>query len=184
MTIQVLGRRRCRRSGRSRWLLTLAVPLMVALVLTAKAWATPSYLLTLQTLAFGVAQDGISEHMQVSTNPNGTVTPWQMQLQAQGDTDYHLARLVVSPSGHSGWHSHAGLLIGVVQSGQIDFYDAHCQKHTVGPGEVYTEDDEVHAIANTGTVDAELYITFLVKHGAPRRRDEPAPDCASETGIP
>jgi hypothetical protein len=49
---------------------------------------------------------------------------------------------------------------------------------------VYTEDDTVHAIVNTSTQDAELYITFLLKHGAPRRRDEPAPACAVQTPIP
>lgn len=157
---------------------------MAALCLTASASATPPSGLAAQTLAFGVAEDGISEHMQISRNPNGTVTPWQLQLQVQKDTDYHVLRLVLSPGGHSGWHSHPGLLIGAVQSGQIDFYDGDCQKRTVTAGEVYTEGDEVHAITNTGVVDADLYITFLVKHGAPRRRDEPAPACAVDTPIP
>jgi quercetin dioxygenase-like cupin family protein len=132
-----------------------------------------------------MAEDGISEHMQVSKNPNGTVTPWQLQLQAQTDTDYRVAYLELDPGGHSGWHSHPGLLIGAVQSGQIDFYDANCQKQTVGAGEVYTENDEVHAIANPSASDsAELYITFLLKGGEPRRRNEDAPACAVNTPIP
>jgi len=29
-----------------------------------------------------------------------------------------------------------------------------------------------------------LYISYLVKHGAPRRREEAAPSCAVDTGIP
>jgi quercetin dioxygenase-like cupin family protein len=105
-------------------------------------------------------------------------------LHAGGPTDYYSHHLVLSPGGYSGWHSHPGLLIAVVKSGQIDFYDANCQRQTIGPGQVYTEDDAVHAIVNSGTLDADLYITFLVKHGAPRRQDEPAPACAFNTPIP
>ena len=158
---------------------------LVCLVLGATAWATPSLgVIVNQTLASGVAVDGISEHMQISRNPDGTVTPWQLQLQVQGETDYYSHHLVLSPGGHSGWHSHPGVLIATVKSGEIAFYNAKCERRTVGAGEVYTEDDEVHAITNTGATDADLYLTFLVKHGAARRRDEPAPDCAVYTGIP
>jgi hypothetical protein len=42
----------------------------------------------------------------------------------------------------------------------------------------------VHGIYNSGNETAELYITFLVKHGAGRRLDAPAPSCASVTPIP
>jgi quercetin dioxygenase-like cupin family protein len=180
MMMQILGWSRSLRLSRSQWLLALAV-----LVLAAKAWATPPLgFVVNQILASGFAVEGISQHMQINRNPDGTVTPWQLQLQVQGDTDHYSQHLVLSPGGYSGWHSHPGLLIGTVKSGQIDFYDADCNKRTIGPGEVYTEDDEVHAISNTGAVDADLYISYLVKHGAPRRRDESAPACAVYTGIP
>ena len=156
-----------------------------ALALGAKVWATPSFgFITNETLASGVAADGISEHMQINKNPHGSVAPWQLQLQVQGDTDYYSHHIVLAPGGYSGWHSHPGLLIAAVKSGQIDFYNANCEKQTIQAGQVYTEDDNVHAIANTGTADADLYLTFLVKHGAPRRRDEPAPACAVDTPIP
>lgn len=170
-------------SGRSKWwLLTLAV---AALGLAAKTWATPAVgFIVNQILASGFAIDGISQHVQINKNPDGTVTPWQLQLQVQGDTDYYSQHLVLAPGGYSGWHSHPGLLVGTVKSGQVDFYTADCQKHTIGPGQVYTENDEVHAISNTGPVDADLYISYLIKHGAPRRREESAPACAVGTGIP
>jgi quercetin dioxygenase-like cupin family protein len=159
---------------------------LAALVLGATAWATPPLgFIVNQTLASGVAAAGISQHTQIiNKGPDGTVTPWQLQLQVQGATDYYSHHIVLAPGGYSGWHSHPGVLIAAVKSGQIDFYNATCEKQTIGQGQVYTEDDNVHAIANTGTVDADLYITFLVQHGAPRRIDEPAPDCAVYTGIP
>jgi quercetin dioxygenase-like cupin family protein len=166
--------------NRSKWLLALP-----ALVLAAKAWATPPLGFVLnQILASGFAAGGISEHMQINKNPDGTATPWQLVLQIQGDTDYYSQHLVLAPGGYSGWHSHPGVLVAGVKSGQVDFYDANCQKQTVGAGQVYTENDAVRAISNTGLVDADLYISYLIKHGSPRRREEAAPSCAVDTGIP
>ena len=91
---------------------------------------------------------------------------------------------MLAPGGYSGWHSHPGVLVGTVKSGQIDFYDESCRKQTIGAGRVFTENDDVHAISNTGLVDADLYISYLIKHGASRRREESAPSCAVDTGIP
>jgi quercetin dioxygenase-like cupin family protein len=177
---QVFGWIRAPRFRRTSWLAALAVA-----CLTAKGWATPPLgFVVNQILAAGFAAHGINQHVQFNKNPDGTVTPWQLQLQVHGDTDHYSQHLVLSAGGYSGWHSHPGLLVATVKSGQIDFYGADCKKRTIGPGEVYTENDDVHAIANTGAVDADLYISYLVKHGAPRRLDEPAPPCAIETGIP
>ncbi|HJV95158.1 MAG TPA: hypothetical protein VJ608_03940, partial [Albitalea sp.] len=64
----------------------------------AAVWATaPLGFLVNQTLAFGVAWGGLSQHMQVNKNADGSVTPWQLQLQIQGDTDYYSHRLVIAP---------------------------------------------------------------------------------------
>ena len=168
------------RRGKSKWVLVSA-----ALVFAVNAWATPPVgFIVNQILASAVAAGGINQHMQINKNPDGTVTPWQLGLQVQGDTDYYSQHLVLAPGGYSGWHSHPGLLIGGVKSGQVDFYNAECKRLTVGAGQVYTENDEVHAIINNGTVDADLYISYLVKHGAARRREEAAPPCAVDTGIP
>lgn len=165
-----------------RWTSILAI---AAVVLATRAWATPSVgFVVNQILASGVAMDGISQHMQINKNRDGSKAPWQLQLQVQGDTDHFSQHLVLAPGGYSGWHSHPGLLIGTVRSGLVEFYDADCQKRTVGAGQLYTENDEVHAIINAGSVDADLYITYLVKHGQPRRLDEAAPECAIDTPIP
>jgi quercetin dioxygenase-like cupin family protein len=178
--VKVFGWKGSMRPGRSKWLLALAV-----LVLAGKAWATPPLgFIVNQILASGFAANSISQHMQINKNPDGTVSPWQLSLQVQGDTDHYSQHLVLAAGGYSGWHSHPGLLIATVKSGQIDFYNSNCQKQTIGPGQVYTENDEVHAISNTGVVDADLYISYLIKHGAPRRREEAAPECAVDTGIP
>lgn len=137
-----------------------------------------------QILARGVVPGSIGQHIQINKNPDGSVEPWQLQLQVQGDTDVYMQRLELLPGGYSGWHTHPGLLIGTVVAGQIDFYNSRCEKRTVTAGEVYTEDDNVHGIINTGSVNAVLFISYLIKHDAPRRLEAPAPDCAFSTGIP
>ena len=69
-------------------------------------------------------------------------------------------------------------------SGSIDFYDAKCEKHSISSGQVFTENNQVHGIINTGPVNADLSITYLVKHNAARRIEADAPACAASTGIP
>lgn len=177
---QLRGWRRWPRFPGYKWLLMLAVP-----IVAGTAWATPPFgFVTNEILASGVDVRGIRQDVRIMRNPDGTVTPWHLELEVRGDTDYYSQHLVLSPNGYSGWHSHPGVLIGTVKSGQIDFYTASCRKRTIAAGQVFTENDAVHAIINRGTADADMYISYLVKHGAPRRREEAAPECAFETGIP
>jgi quercetin dioxygenase-like cupin family protein len=93
----------------------------------------------------------LNQTLQIFRNPDGTVTPWQLQLQVQGETDYYSQHLVLSPGGYSGWHSHPGLLIGTVVSGQIDFYNARCRKRTTETGQVFTETTTSTPSATPGT---------------------------------
>ena len=165
---------------RIKWVMTVA-----AIALAATAWATPPLGFSVnQILASGTATRSIHQHVELNKNPDGSVTPWELELEVEGSTDYYSQHLVLIPGGYSGWHSHPGLLVGAVKSGAIDFYDAKCRKRTLSAGQVFTENDNVHAIANTGAVDADLSISYLVKQGQPRRREESAPACAIYTGIP
>ena len=177
--------------SRLRWFLPAPghrrnIGLVVLLLgIAAACLATPPLGFVLnQILAKGVAPDSISQHMQINRNPDGTIQPWQLQLQVQGDTDYYVQHLVLRPGGYSGWHTHPGLLVGTVVAGQIDFYNEQCQKRSIGAGQVFTEDNNVHGIINTGTIDANLYISYLIKHNLPRRLEADAPSCAFSTGIP
>lgn len=161
--------------------------LLVALVVTvvAVALATPSLGLVATTLATGVSLDNINQHVEANKNADGSVVPWQLHVGAQGQTDVRVLRLEVAAGGHSGWHSHPGLLIGTVKSGSVDLYDANCQKRTITAGGVFFESDRVHGLITTpGTGPADLWLTFLTKHNEPRRIDEAAPTCAWSTGIP
>jgi quercetin dioxygenase-like cupin family protein len=141
------------------------------------------------------SENDISENLQVGSNPNknrenedwqnrdGENDEWRLHLRTQGATDFYVQHIIVAPGGYSGWHTHPGFLVGTVVSGSIDFYDANCQKRSFTTGQVFTENTEVHAIINTGTVNADLSIAYLIKHNLPRRIEADAPTCAPSTGI-
>lgn len=151
----------------------------------AAAFATPPMgFIVNQILATGSTPDNVSEQVQIAGSADGSDSHWQLQLQAQGSTDFYVQQLVLAPGGYSGWHSHPGILIGTVVAGSIDFYDANCQKRSVGTGQIYIENNRPHGIINTGSVNAELSIAYLLKNKAARRIEESAPQCAPSTGIP
>ena len=163
------------------------VGVLFAASLTAAivAWATPSSgFLVNQILATGAAAN-INQQIQIARDPNvANDERWQLQIQAQGSTDLYVQKLTLAPFGYSGWHSHPGLLIGTVVSGTIDFFDADCRKTTLKEGDVFQENNQTHAIINNGPQQAELSITYLIKHGAARRIEASAPVCAPSTLIP
>jgi quercetin dioxygenase-like cupin family protein len=158
---------------------------LLAVGIAAVALATPPVgFLVNQIVAMGSTVDNIDQQVQMASTPDGSDERWQLQLQAQGASDFYVQQLVLAPGGYSGWHTHPGLLIGTVVSGAIDFFDANCQKRSFTAGQVFMENSQVHGIINTGPVNTELSIAYLVKHNAPRRIEADAPACASATGIP
>ena len=164
---------------------TRRIFLLSALGIATVALATPSLgFIVNQILAKGVVSSNIRQQIEITRNPDGSVEPWEAELHAHGSTDFYIQHLVLAPGGYSGWHTHPGILIGTVTAGSIDFYDASCQKHTVAAGEVYFENGNVHGIVNTGSVDADLSIAYLIKHNLPRRLEADAPACAVSTPIP
>jgi len=171
------------------------VSLLVAVLgIATVALATPPFNVILnQIVAMGTSSADLSELLRVSSPKRETETSpnkdsededWQLHLRTKGATDFYVQHLVVGPGGYSGWHTHPGLLSGTVVSGSIDFYDANCQKRSFVAGQVFTESTEVHAIINTGAVNADLSAAYLIKHNLPRRIEADAPACAPSTGIP
>jgi quercetin dioxygenase-like cupin family protein len=159
--------------------------LISALGLGTGLLATPTNGIVLNAiLAKGVVLGNVHQEIEIERNPDGSVSPWEAELHTHGATDTYVQHLILAPGGYSGWHTHPGLLVATVISGSIDFYNANCQKLTVNPGEVFFENGNVHGIVNTGTVNAELYISYLIKHNLPRRLEANAPACAVSTPIP
>jgi hypothetical protein len=160
------------------------IPLLVALGVATVLATPPVGFVLNQILAQGTPSADISEHVQIAKNVDGTVDPWQAQIQAQGATDTYVQHLVLAPGGYSGWHSHPGILVATLVGGSVDFYNSNCQKTSYSAGQVYFEAAQPHAIINRGAVNADIYLSYLIKHGQPRRLEADAPGCAATTGIP
>jgi quercetin dioxygenase-like cupin family protein len=151
----------------------LALPLLAVAV----ALATPGAGVIFNTiLSSGVASDDLDEKVHIDD--------WKITLKTKGSTDYYIQDFALAPGGYAGWHTHPGIYVGTVLTGSIDFYDENCNLRTFNVGDVWTENDKLHAIANHGNVDARTQFVYLIKHGQPRRIDQPAPACAPTTGLP
>ena len=91
-----------------------------------------------------------------------------------------MAQITVDPGGSSGWHSHPGGAIIVVQTGTLTVYrslGSQCQTTTYSAGQAFIErPGEVDNVVNTGTVPYVVYVTFpRVPQGESARTDEPDP---------
>jgi quercetin dioxygenase-like cupin family protein len=165
----------------------IATCILAAAGISAAAWATmPFNVLVNEILAMGTANDDLHEHVHVREvgAGDGDEEDWELKLHTQGASDFYIQDVEIAPGGYSGWHSHPGVFIGTVIAGSVDFYNANCEKQTFTAGQVWTENTELHAIANHGAVNNHLQFAYLIKKGMPRRIDRSAPDCAPSTGIP
>jgi quercetin dioxygenase-like cupin family protein len=101
-------------------------------------------------------------------------------------TDVVTAQNTVAVGGASGWHSHPGMVVIAVQSGQITLHvervgGGPCLTQTYSAGQVFyelpwNEQDGV----NDGTTDTVLAVTFFnVPHGgSPRIDRDPPTNCS------
>jgi quercetin dioxygenase-like cupin family protein len=95
-------------------------------------------------------------------------------------SDVALAQITVNPGGSSGWHSHPGGAIVVVQQGSLTVYESvgsKCETTTYTAGQAFVErPGEVDQVINTGTIPYVLFVTFpRVPQGESARTDEPDP---------
>src|SRR3954454_21517236 len=95
-------------------------------------------------------------------------------------TDIVMAQITVNPGGSSGWHSHPGGAIIIVQSGTLTTYRSvgrKCESTTYTAGQAFIErPGEVDQVLNTGSVPYVLYVTFpRVPPGGSTRTDQPDP---------
>ena len=96
--------------------------------------------------------------------------------------DVATAQNTVAPGGSSGWHSHPGTAMGIVQSGEITIFSERvtggkCTVHTYTAGQIFLEQPnrEQNGV-NHGTTPAVLAVTFFnVPHGESSRieRNDP-----------
>jgi quercetin dioxygenase-like cupin family protein len=143
---------------------------LAAIPLVATALATPGAGVTSTTFAVGTF-----EKLEAKT----LSSKWQARIDTKGVTDVHILENRITPGGTFGWHSHPGPSIVVVKSGALTLYrgdDPSCTPQVIAAGSGFVDDGgDVHVVRNEGLVDAVVYVTSLVPHGAARRIDEASP---------
>ena len=94
--------------------------------------------------------------------------------------DIVVSKITVVPGGSSGWHSHPGGAIVILQQGQLTLYTSvgnHCDITTYKAGQSFVErPGEVVDAVNTGSTNYIIFATFPgVPVGGSSRIDQPNP---------
>jgi quercetin dioxygenase-like cupin family protein len=88
--------------------------------------------------------------------------------------DVAVATVTFAPGGSSGWHHHPGVVVVVVRSGTVTFYDENCHPEVHNAGEAFIESSDSPGLArNHGAVDAVVEATFIVPTSAPPAQPTP-----------
>lgn len=133
-------------------------------------------------LALTLGQAGATPGSGVSTSimARGT-TDQHIHIRAKQPTELVFARVTVQPGGDTGWHTHPGPLLAVVESGTLTHYDSDCEVQTYRTGQAFEEPAgrrRVHMGANRTGAPVVLEITYVIPSGGPLRDEAPAPECA------
>lgn len=154
---------------RSKWIGALVLVLVGAAVYGGVALATAPSGLTNTPLARG------------TNTSNGTIP-------LQFGADVAMANISADVGGSSGWHSHPGGAVVVVQHGSLTTYRLgagdQCQATVYSAGQAFVErPGEVIDVFNTGTDRYNLFVVFpRVPQGVAPRTDEANPDPGSCPG--
>jgi quercetin dioxygenase-like cupin family protein len=101
-----------------------------------------------------------------------------VKLATKRPVDVFFQRATFQPGGTSGWHSHSGVVVLAIESGELTRYDERCRSETYGAGEAFVEHggDSV-LVRNEGGTPAVVYVAYVLPDAALRRIDEPNPGC-------
>lgn len=103
-----------------------------------------------------------------------------IKFQTKAPVDFVTATVTIDPLGHSGWHSHPGVVLVTVASGTVTFYQADCSFNVYSAGSSFVESGGATGLARNASAStpAVVYVTYIVPAGAPALRiDQPDPGC-------
>jgi quercetin dioxygenase-like cupin family protein len=135
--------------------------------------------------AIGLAFVAIFSVTALASTGGGTsATPQvnadRIKFQTKGATDVVVQTTTYAPGGFSGWHTHPGFVLVVVESGDITL-QVGCSFNTYSVTQSFYESGTTPIMArNLGTSPAVVRITYIVPQGSPVRLEVPlsqAPTC-------
>ena len=148
--------------------------------------ATPIAGLNFATiLASGATPTGVSTRARVALPPvsGQEDDEWSAKLFTSGPSSFIVQDVSYLPNGHTGWHSHPGILLVSVTEGSLEWYDQNCRRAVYNVGDAFTENTSLHYVRNVGSVNARFMVTYVLAQGLTRRIDQPAPACAAALGL-
>jgi quercetin dioxygenase-like cupin family protein len=140
-------------------------------------------------LALGTINTEVLERAKVALPPvvgqqqEEEDNEWTAKLITSGPSNFIVQDASIFPGGHTGWHSHPGILMITVTEGSIEWYNANCEKSVYHVGDSLTENTQTHLFRNVGSVNARISVAYVIAKGQPRRIDQPAPACSMALGL-
>jgi quercetin dioxygenase-like cupin family protein len=126
-----------------------------------------------------VQWQGLFDPMNVKVKTDGI----DARLHSKDAANLLVVKFNVAPGGTSGWHTHPGMSLVTVLSGEITLYDAAlCTPKRLTAGQTFVDEggDHVHLVRNETASPTQLGAVQLVQPGVPGRVDRPRPNnCAS-----
>jgi quercetin dioxygenase-like cupin family protein len=146
--------------------------------LIAAGAATTVLLPLARVLPLGQAGATSGSGVSSSIVARGT-TDRDIRLRAKQPTDLVFGRVTLQSGGSTGWHTHPGAVLAVVQSGTLTRYDRDCHAQNYTANAAFKEIPGVHMGANNTSETVVLEVTYIVPAGGPLSNDAPAPKCAA-----
>lgn len=104
----------------------------------------------------------------------------RIKFQTKDPVDLITQKVTFGTHATSGWHYHPGVVLVVVESGQVTTHDANCNTKTYGAGEAFVESgtDPFMVSNESDTVPAVDIATIASPAGGPFRIETDPPPCA------
>jgi len=106
-----------------------------------------------------------------------------IKFSTKDPTDVVVQTFTYAPGGFSGWHTHPGFVLVVVESGAITL-QVGCSVHTYSVGQSFYESGTTPIMArNNGAEPTVVRATYIAPKGVNVRRDVPTsqiPDCSED----
>ena len=104
----------------------------------------------------------------------------RIKFQTKDPTNFLVQTITFQPHGFTGWHHHPGVVMVVVQSGQVTTHDKKCRTRTYGAHEVFVESGTAPFMVSneSSTENAVVYATLVAPAGSPFRVEDDPPSCA------
>lgn len=102
-----------------------------------------------------------------------------VKFQTKEPVDFVTQTISFHAGSSSGWHSHPGVVLVSVTSGELTHYASDCSFETVSAGEAFAESGDHPTLVNSVN-GAVVHVTYVVPDGTPNgglRVDRPNPGC-------